>query len=72
MWRLIDFDGSAPFPIKRVYYLYGTKADRGGHSHRELEQVAVSIQGGVTFVLEDEGGCSEVRLNAEADTVSAA
>lgn len=34
-----------PFEIKRVYYLFDTKADvtRGYHAHRELKQVAIEI-----------------------------
>jgi len=66
MWQLIDVDPDdirAPFDIKRVYYLYGTNADRGGHSHNRLTQVATSPVGGVTVVLEDSEGRTEVRLD---------
>jgi len=44
-----------PFEIKRVYYLFDTKADvtRGYHAHRELKQVAIAIRGSCRFALDD-------------------
>lgn len=36
-----------PFEIRRVYYLYNVPvaAERGGHAHRELEQVLFALSG---------------------------
>ena len=36
-----------PFSIKRIYYLYDTKAThiRGVHAHHKLEQVIVALSG---------------------------
>jgi dTDP-4-dehydrorhamnose 3,5-epimerase-like enzyme len=35
-----------PFPIKRVFYIYGVdKSVRGGHRHHKTIQAAVCIQG---------------------------
>ncbi|MCI8324611.1 MAG: WxcM-like domain-containing protein [Lachnospiraceae bacterium] len=36
-----------PFEIKRVYYMYDTKADvhRGFHAHKNLEQILICIHG---------------------------
>lgn len=44
-----------PFDIKRVYYIWGTKADavRGKHAHRKLEQVIVCTSGSCDFILDD-------------------
>lgn len=44
-----------PFPIKRVYYLFGTKngVRRGFHAHKSLQQVAVCISGSCSFLLDD-------------------
>jgi hypothetical protein len=44
-----------PFEIRRVYYLYDIVggASRGGHAHRELEQLIVATMGGFTVVLDD-------------------
>lgn len=64
MWRLVEKPLEPPFPIRRVYYLVDTKDDRGGHSHKALNQVAIAVTGSVTFVLEDrETGRSEITLN---------
>jgi WxcM-like, C-terminal len=44
-----------PFEIQRVYYLYDIVggASRGGHAHRELQQLIVATMGGFTVVLDD-------------------
>jgi hypothetical protein len=35
-----------PFPIQRVFYIYGVdKSERGGHRHHKTIQAAVCIQG---------------------------
>ena len=46
---------SVPFEIKRVYYIYGTKAgvSRGFHAHKALQQVAVAVSGSCDMVLDD-------------------
>lgn len=44
-----------PFPVKRVYVIYGTlpEISRGFHAHRDLEQVAICVAGRCTFVVDD-------------------
>ena len=54
-----------PFEIKRVYYVYDipSGAERGGHSHKDLQEFLVAISGSFDVVLND--GISErvVTLN---------
>lgn len=54
-----------PFEIKRVYYLYDipTASVRGGHAHKNLQQLLVALSGSFDVVLKD--GISEtiVTLN---------
>jgi dTDP-4-dehydrorhamnose 3,5-epimerase-like enzyme len=54
-----------PFPIARVYYLYDVPegAVRGGHAHRELEQLIVAISGSFDVVLDDGAARRTVTLN---------
>lgn len=42
-----------PFEIKRVYYLYDVPsgAERGGHAHKELLQLLISLSGSFDVVL---------------------
>jgi len=54
-----------PFEIKRVYYVYDIPggSERGGHSHKELQEFLVALSGSFEVVLND--GISEkvVALN---------
>jgi hypothetical protein len=34
-----------PFDIKRVYYIYGVTAQRGGHRHKKTRQLLISVCG---------------------------
>ena len=44
-----------PFEIQRVYYLYDVPggAERGGHAHKELEQLIIAMSGSFDVVLDD-------------------
>ena len=44
-----------PFSIERVYYLYDVPggAHRGGHAHRELEQLIIAMSGSFDVLLDD-------------------
>lgn len=54
-----------PFDIRRIYYLYDIPmdAERGGHSHYDLQQYVVAASGSFTFVLDDGTNKKEVFLN---------
>jgi len=51
-----------PFDIKRVYYLYDvpSSASRGGHAHKNLQQLLVPLSGSFDVVLKD--GTEEVTV----------
>ena len=61
----LEVDRNVPFEIRRVYYLFATKdgVRRGGHAHRHLNQLAVTVRGSVTFLLDDGNGPVEVVLD---------
>jgi len=44
-----------PFDVKRVYYLYDVPAgeERGGHAHRELQQIVIAASGAFDVLLDD-------------------
>ena len=54
-----------PFHIDRTYYLYDVPggATRGGHAHKELQQLIVSVMGAFDVVLDDGQQKKTVRLN---------
>lgn len=47
-----------PFEIKRTYWTYYTPQDvtRGGHAHKDLQQVIFAVSGTITFNLTDQIG----------------
>lgn len=55
-----------PFQIARVYYLYNVPVDseRGGHAHRELEQVVFALSGSFRMKIDDGTTKSEYWLRA--------
>jgi dTDP-4-dehydrorhamnose 3,5-epimerase-like enzyme len=44
-----------PFEIKRVFYIYNVPvgSQRGGHSHREMEEVVIAAAGSFDILLDD-------------------
>lgn len=54
-----------PFDVKRVYYIYGTKAgvSRGFHAHRKLKQLLIAVSGSVTVKTEHNGKTETHLLN---------
>lgn len=51
----IEGDRHIPFEIQRVYYLYDIPggAERGGHAHRELQQLIIALFGSFDVILDD-------------------
>lgn len=52
---------NVPFDIQRVYWTYFTPHDvtRGGHAHKELQQIIFAVSGIITFNTEDKDGNKE-------------
>lgn len=50
-----EADRHVPFPIARVYHVYGVPegARRGGHAHHRIEQVVFCLSGGFEVSVED-------------------
>jgi hypothetical protein len=54
-----------PFAVKRLYYLYDVPggAERGGHAHKNLQQLIVAASGCFDVVLNDGRNRKVVELN---------
>jgi dTDP-4-dehydrorhamnose 3,5-epimerase-like enzyme len=54
-----ELGGALPFPVRRVYWIHGTKpgVSRGFHAHKELRQLCVCVAGSVRMSVFD--GCRE-------------
>lgn len=62
----LESEKTVPFPIKRVYYIFGTNAgvSRGFHAHKKLQQVALCITGKCRMILDDGRQRNEVWLDS--------
>jgi len=51
----VEGGGHIPFDILRVYYLYDVPggAERGGHAHKDLQQLIIAMSGSFDVVLSD-------------------
>jgi dTDP-4-dehydrorhamnose 3,5-epimerase-like enzyme len=56
---------NTPFEIKRVYYIFDTKegVERGFHAHINLKQLAITVKGSCTFVLDNGTTREEIKLD---------
>jgi dTDP-4-dehydrorhamnose 3,5-epimerase-like enzyme len=56
---------NTPFEIQRVYYIFDTKSgvERGFHAHINLKQLAISVKGSCTFVLDNGTTREEIKLD---------
>jgi len=61
----IEAQDHIPFDIKRVYYLYDIPggAARGGHAHRQLQQLIIALSGSFDVILDDGNNKKSYTLN---------
>jgi hypothetical protein len=61
----IEGDNHIPFSIARVYYLYDVPGgvERGGHAHKQLEQLIIAASGSFDVELDDGFGKKKFTLN---------
>jgi hypothetical protein len=61
----IEGHNHIPFDIQRVYYLYDVPggAERGGHAHKELQQLIIAMSGSFDVILDDGFNKKKVHLN---------
>jgi hypothetical protein len=61
----IEGGNQIPFDIKRVYYLYDIPAgsERGGHAHKVLHQLIISIGGSFDIHLDDGHEKKTINMN---------
>lgn len=61
----IEANRHLPFDIRRVYYLYDVPggAERGGHAHKALHQLIISMSGSFDIHLDDGHAKKIVHMN---------
>lgn len=61
----IESGRHVPFECRRVYYLYDVPGgeDRGGHAHRELQQLIIAASGSFDVAVDDGRNTVRYQLN---------
>ncbi len=61
----IEGQQHVPFDVARVYYCYDVPggAERGGHAHKDLQQLIIAMSGSFDVVLDEGGEKKRFHLN---------
>lgn len=61
----VEGNNHMPFDIQRVYYLYDVPggAERGGHAHKNLQQLIIAMSGSFDVLLDDGTNKKRVHMN---------
>lgn len=64
----IEGEADVPFAIKRIFYMHDVSpgSARGGHAHRDTDQMAVAVHGAVDLHVSDGASSRFVRLDDPA------
>jgi dTDP-4-dehydrorhamnose 3,5-epimerase-like enzyme len=52
----VESETDIPFTIRRIFYLHHVVTDRGGHAHRDTDQVIIAVSGSLKVDLSDSTG----------------
>lgn len=59
----IESEADVDFEIKRVFYMHGITAERGGHAHTETDQVVIAVSGSLKMDVSDGAATKTFELN---------
>jgi hypothetical protein len=58
----IEAGMDVPFDVRRVFYMHHVVADRGGHAHRDTDQLCIAIAGRLRIDATDGSGTRSFEL----------
>ena len=62
---VVEAEKQIPFKIERIYYIYDVPHGqvRGGHAHRDLQELIIAINGSFDAIVEDRAGRKRYHLD---------
>jgi dTDP-4-dehydrorhamnose 3,5-epimerase-like enzyme len=60
----VELNQILDFTIKRAYWLYDFKKNRGAHAHKELKQLMICTHGSIDIIVDDGTNKAIIVLNA--------
>jgi len=61
---LTVIEKSLPFDVQRIYYIYNSTIQRGGHRHKETTQALICVSGSVDVYVHDGESEETITLNS--------
>lgn len=59
----VEAGADIPFEIRRIFYMHHISAERGGHAHRDTDQVIIGIAGRHVVEVKDDRHCRRFVLD---------
>jgi dTDP-4-dehydrorhamnose 3,5-epimerase-like enzyme len=61
---VIEGDQNIPFKIERIFYMHEIVSDRGGHAHKETDQIIIAMHGSYDITIDNGKEKKTINMNS--------